>query len=88
MWTSLESLMLSRALETHSALDKPKDREWMHLLLSFLKAYAHQMGLELLANEKGMHQEHLEALVDALKETAESLEEGACYRRVHHALDF
>ncbi|KAJ3796702.1 trafficking protein particle complex subunit 10 [Lentinula aff. detonsa] len=47
-WTSLESIMLSRALETHETAGKPKDREWIHVLLAFFKTYAESGGTELL----------------------------------------
>lgn len=52
MWTSLECFMLSRALDTHVELHKPKDREWIHILLSFLKAYVDDFGKELLVYEE------------------------------------
>lgn len=53
--------MLSRALDTHAKLHKPKDREWIHILLSFLKAYVDDFGKELL-----MHEEDKEVYVSQL----------------------
>jgi hypothetical protein len=61
MWTSLESFMLSRALDTHSDLRKPKDTEWIHILLSFFKTYIENSGSELL-----MHEEDKVAYVTSL----------------------
>lgn len=61
MWTSLESFMLSRALDTHVELHKPKDREWIHILLAFLKAYVDDFGKELL-----MYEEDKEAYISRL----------------------
>ncbi|KAF7964535.1 hypothetical protein HWV62_6039, partial [Athelia sp. TMB] len=51
MWTSLESLMLSQAIDTHAKLNNPKDREWIHITLSYLKTYVEELGNELLLHE-------------------------------------
>ncbi|KAF8831376.1 hypothetical protein HHX47_DHR1000473 [Lentinula edodes] len=51
-WTSLEAVMLARALETHEIAGKPKDREWIHVLLAFFKTYAESGGEELLLPEE------------------------------------
>ncbi|KAF9466293.1 trafficking protein particle complex subunit 10 [Collybia nuda] len=53
MWNSLETFMLSRALDTHSDMKKPKDTEWIHILLSFLKSYIENLGSELLLHTGG-----------------------------------
>src|ERR1700719_3016015 len=81
MWTSLQSLMLSRALATHSDLNKPKDRDLLHLLLSFLSTHADCMGPELLKHEK---EDDVEKLVGTLKEAALALDDGerTCARSV------
>jgi hypothetical protein len=75
MWTSLESLMLSRALDTHAQLQKPKDREWIHILISFLKAYVEELGKELLmhADDK---KEYVSQLVKELHIAAKELDAG------------
>ncbi|KAJ6547447.1 trafficking protein particle complex subunit 10 [Mycena capillaripes] len=73
MWTSLESLMLSLALDTHAELDKTKDREWIHILLSFLKTYVDTVGLDLLMHEEDSA-EYISRLVQAMKESATTLE--------------
>ncbi|KAJ7452540.1 hypothetical protein B0H11DRAFT_2245998 [Mycena galericulata] len=73
MWTSLESLMLSLALDTHAELDKSKDREWIHILLSFLKTYVDTVGLDLLMHEEDST-EYISRLVQAMRESATTLE--------------
>ncbi|KAJ7740726.1 trafficking protein particle complex subunit 10 [Mycena maculata] len=73
MWTSLESLMLSLALDTYAELDKSKDREWIHILLSFLKTYVETVGLDLLMHEEDSA-EYISRLVQAMKDSATALE--------------
>ncbi|THU92186.1 hypothetical protein K435DRAFT_829706 [Dendrothele bispora CBS 962.96] len=73
MWTSLESSMLQRALETHAALGKPKDREWIHILLSFLSTYASSSGADMLMKEDEKIA-YISGLIDALKVSASELE--------------
>ncbi|KAJ7940762.1 trafficking protein particle complex subunit 10 [Mycena leptocephala] len=73
MWTSLESLMLSLALDTHAELDKTKDREWIHILLSFLKTYVDTVGLDLLMHEEDSV-EYISRLVQAMRDSATMLE--------------
>ncbi|KAJ6630673.1 trafficking protein particle complex subunit 10 [Mycena sp. CBHHK59/15] len=73
MWTSLESLMLSLALDTHESLDKAKDREWIHILLSFLKTYVDTVGLDLLMHEEDST-EYISRLVEAMKDSAAALD--------------
>ncbi|KAJ7156089.1 trafficking protein particle complex subunit 10 [Mycena crocata] len=73
MWTSLESLMLSLALDTHASLDKSKDREWIHILLSFLKTYVDTVGLDLLMHEEDS-EEYISRLVQAMRESATQLD--------------
>ncbi|KAI0709428.1 trafficking protein particle complex subunit 10 [Earliella scabrosa] len=51
-WTSLEAFMLNRALTIHEAAEKPRDREWIHVLLHFLRAYVEDMGRQLLMSEE------------------------------------
>ncbi|KAK1232281.1 hypothetical protein PQX77_004655 [Marasmius sp. AFHP31] len=75
LWTSLESSSLRHALDTHAALDKPRDREWILILLSFMKTYAESSGAELLMSEEDKAA-YLSSLSDQLKLAAESLQEG------------
>ncbi|KAF8559837.1 hypothetical protein OG21DRAFT_1453301 [Imleria badia] len=72
-WTSLESLMLSRAIDTHAALKKPRDREWIHILLAFLKTYVNDRNTELVMSEEDIP-EYIAGLVTALREAAEKLD--------------
>ncbi|GLB35442.1 putative trafficking protein particle complex subunit 10, TRAPPC10 [Lyophyllum shimeji] len=73
MWTSLESFMLSKALDTHADLQREKDTEWIHILLSFLKSYIDSQGSELLMHEEDKV-EYITKLVDNLRQTASELE--------------
>ncbi|KAJ8078691.1 hypothetical protein PM082_012974 [Marasmius tenuissimus] len=75
LWTSLESSSLHRALDTHAQLDKPRDREWILILLSFMKTYAESSGAELLMSEEDKAA-YLSSLSNQLKLAAESLQEG------------
>ncbi|KAG6336920.1 hypothetical protein ID866_2158 [Astraeus odoratus] len=72
MWTSLESYMLSRAIDTHLRLNKPYDREWIHILLAFLKAYVNESGSETLVSRD--INEYVTGLVSSLRQAAESLD--------------
>ncbi|KAF5391403.1 hypothetical protein D9757_001971 [Collybiopsis confluens] len=73
MWTSLESAMLSKALETHTAAGKAKDREWIHILLSFLKTFAESGGAELLIPEENKVQ-YVSRLMDLLANAVSELD--------------
>ncbi|KAK0459605.1 uncharacterized protein EV420DRAFT_1307323 [Desarmillaria tabescens] len=72
-WTSLQSLMLSRALDIHESLEKPKDREWIHILLSFLSTYV-ENGAELLLCEQDALV-YVRRLVGELKSAAPELDQ-------------
>ena len=75
MWTSLEALMLSHALDTHIYLEKPKDSEWIHILLAYLKTYVESVGVELLMHEEDKVA-YITRLVDSLKIAAKELDSG------------
>ena len=75
MWTSLEAFMLSRAMDTHAALQKRKDTEWIHILISFLKAYVEELGQELLMHEEDKTL-YVSQLVHELHATACQLDTG------------
>ncbi|KAG5639493.1 hypothetical protein H0H81_000633 [Sphagnurus paluster] len=75
MWTSLESFMLSRALDAHADFQQEKDTEWIHILLSFLKSYIENLGSELLMHEDDKV-EYITKLVDNLRQAASKLETG------------
>ncbi|TFK72158.1 hypothetical protein BDN72DRAFT_836546 [Pluteus cervinus] len=72
MWTSLESFMLSRALDTHAALGKPKDTEWIHILLSFLKVYVECEGNDLLLHGEEKI-DYVRRLITEMRQTAKGL---------------
>ena len=67
--------MLNRALSIHDAAEKPKDREWIHILLHFLRAYVEDGGRDLLLSEED-NKAYVEGLIAALKEAAQSLDNG------------
>jgi hypothetical protein len=67
--------MLSRALDTYADLNKTKDREWIHILLSFLKTYIDHPGMELLVHE-GNKISYISQLVDAMRVAANELDSG------------
>ena len=67
--------MLSRAIDAHAALKKPRDREWIHILLAFLRTYVNDRGTELVMSE-GDIPEYIAGLVTALREATEKLDSG------------
>lgn len=69
--------MLSRAINTHAELERPQDREWIHILLSFLRTYTNDMSKELISEEdEGKYVTHL---ISALHTAATSLDSGICF---------
>ncbi|KAI6005747.1 trafficking protein particle complex subunit 10 [Pisolithus albus] len=72
MWTSLESFMLSRAIDTHALLQKSRDREWIQLLLAFLRTYVTETNSEPLISHNTNH--YVTKLVTALREDSEKLD--------------
>ncbi|KAI9065113.1 hypothetical protein FKP32DRAFT_1674998 [Trametes sanguinea] len=77
-WTSLEAFMLNRALDIHAAAEKPKDREWIHILLHFLRAYVDDMGKDLLLSKEDS-EAYVAQLVQALKDAAHELDSDTPY---------
>lgn len=73
VWTSLESYMLSRALDTHAKLNKEQDVEWIHILLAFLKTCVEHQGSEMLMPESDKL-EYVSNLVKAMKLSASRLD--------------
>jgi len=67
--------MLSRAIDTHAALEKPRDREWIHILLAFLKTYTNDKSTELVTSD-GDIKKYIAGLVSALRDAAEKLDSG------------
>ena len=76
MWTSLESFMLSRALDTYTKLEEmPQDTEWIHIVLSFLKTYAEHHDSEMLIHNVDKA-DYVSKLVNSLRLAVENLETG------------
>ena len=71
----MEAYMLNRALNIHEAVEKPKDRGWIHVLLHFLRAYVDDGGRDLLLSEEDS-KAYVDKLVGALKEAAQNLDNG------------
>jgi trafficking protein particle complex subunit 10 len=67
--------MLSRALDTHSLLERAQDVEWIHIVLSFLKTYVELCNSEMLLHETDRNG-YIANLVSSLKTSAERLEAG------------
>ncbi|KAF7983988.1 hypothetical protein HWV62_17458 [Athelia sp. TMB] len=78
MWTSLESLMLSQAIDTHAKLNNPKDREWIHITLSYLKTYVEELGNELLLHEDDKVA-YVGKLIAEMRNAAQDLESDFAY---------
>ncbi|OCH95045.1 hypothetical protein OBBRIDRAFT_788779 [Obba rivulosa] len=72
-WASLEAFMLTRALELHETVEKAKDRDWIHLVLEFLKAYVDDFGRELIMLDENK-EEYISKLLAALKDAAKKLQ--------------
>lgn len=66
--------MLNRALDIHASAEKPKDREWIHILLHFLRAYVDDMMDLLLSTDDS--EAYVAQLVSALKDAAHELDSG------------
>ncbi|KAG6836752.1 hypothetical protein H0H93_003831 [Arthromyces matolae] len=73
LWSSLEGYMLSRALDTHADYHQEKDTEWIHILLSFLKSYIDNLGLEVLIHQENQI-EYISNLVESLQQAASNLD--------------
>ena len=67
--------MLNRALNIHAAAEKPKDREWIHVLLHFLRAYVEDMGRQLLMSEEDSAA-YVQGLATQLQAAAQELDTG------------
>ena len=67
--------MLTRALDLHAEAQKPQDRDWVMILLEYLKAYVQDMGKSLLITKED-HVRYTSSLVEALVESARTLKSG------------
>ncbi|TFK27359.1 hypothetical protein FA15DRAFT_666419 [Coprinopsis marcescibilis] len=77
-WVSMESYMFSRALDTHKKLEKPRDSEWIHLILSFLKAFVENSGAEALISSSNSNG-YVSDFVHEVKEVAAGLDNDIRY---------
>jgi trafficking protein particle complex subunit 10 len=68
--------MLTRALDLHESVKQPRDRDWLLLLLEYLKAYVQDLGKALLIT-KDDHIAYTSSLVHALREAAMTIETGS-----------
>ena len=68
--------MLTRALDLHDSVERPHDRDWLSILLDYLKAYVHDLGKALLITKED-HTSYTASMVHALREAAASLETGS-----------
>lgn len=71
--------MLSQAIDTHAQLNNPKDREWIHVLLSYLKTYVDELGNELLMHEDDKAA-YVGKLIAEMQDAAKGLESGMLCR--------
>ena len=67
--------MLFQALGIHNTAEKPKDREWVFILLNFLKAYVQDFGKVLLMSEQD-HVSYVTELIHDLREATRDAESG------------
>ena len=67
--------MLSQALDIHNTVGKARDRDWVYILLDFLKAYIQDFGKELLLTEPD-HITYVTNLVQALSAAAKDAPAG------------
>jgi hypothetical protein len=66
--------MLSKALDTFGQLELPQDGEWIHLVLSYLKAWVEQSGEMLMYGRN--RTDYVRELVSSLKTSLDRLETG------------
>ena len=67
--------MLTRALDLHAEAEKPRDRDWITLLLEYLKAYVQDLGKALLITKED-HIAYTSSLIGALSDSARTLKTG------------
>ncbi|KAG1827035.1 trafficking protein particle complex subunit 10 [Suillus subaureus] len=71
MWVSLESFVLSRALDIHAELENPQDREWIHILLAYIRTCTNDTSKELTSE---VDEKSVTELIRALHTAAASLD--------------
>lgn len=71
--------MRMQALSIHTSTEQPKDADWAHIVLDFLKAYVVDMGAELLMDVDDQ-KAYVTGLIETLRHAASELQAG---RSVH-----
>ena len=74
--------MLTHALNLYSSSQQSKDRDWIYLVLEFLKAYVEDLGKELLV-EADDHRAYISGLIAAFKDAAANLQSGLLLLSAH-----
>ena len=67
--------MRMQALSIHTSTEQPKDVDWAHIVLDFLKAYVEDMGAELLMDVDD-HKAHVTGLIESMQHAAPELQAG------------
>jgi len=67
--------MLSRALDMHDKMKQPKDKQWMHNVLSYLRNFVGCQGCDMLVHDIDKT-DHISRLVSCLVDAAHNLESG------------
>jgi hypothetical protein len=73
-WTSLESYMLSQALNVHVLAGADRDKQWVNIALSYLKVCESGRNGELLTSQEDSAT-YITNLVDSLMATVDQLSE-------------
>jgi hypothetical protein len=77
-WTSLESYMLSQALDVHVLAHTDRDKQWVNIALSYLKVCESCRNGELLTRQEDSAT-YITNLVDSLKTAVDQLSESLSY---------
>ncbi|KAI0288169.1 trafficking protein particle complex subunit 10 [Russula brevipes] len=77
-WTSLESYMLTQAINVYALAGTNKDKQWVNIALSYLKLCSSGSNGELLTRQ-GDGATYITDLVDSLKAVADKLSEPFSY---------
>ncbi|KAI0256634.1 trafficking protein particle complex subunit 10 [Lactifluus subvellereus] len=77
-WTSLESYMLSQANDVYSLVNTAKDKQWVNIVLAYLKLYSGSSNHEPLTHQADSTA-YITDIVDSLKTVVDSLNEPFSY---------
>jgi hypothetical protein len=73
-WTSLESYMLSQAIDVYSLVSTARDKQWVNIVLAYLKLYSGGSNHELLTHQTDSTA-YITNVVDSLKTVVDTLSE-------------